>query len=83
MTEIEDMWYTGDMDSFDLADRVRALEKQNSRMQNAMRIAANYKASPVDGEDELSVLRRQIEGIQAALAKGAEEAYRPKRKRTP
>jgi hypothetical protein len=67
-------------DDFELYDRLRRAEKTVSRLQGAMRIAAGYQASPQEGEDEVSVLKRQIAGIQAALLKGAEEAYRPPKK---
>lgn len=75
------MLYDDDERIAEMDRELRSAHRLIARLQGAMRVAGNYRAQPSEGEDELSVMRRQIEGMQAALLKGSEEAFRPNGKK--
>lgn len=62
----------------ELQRELRNAQKTISRLQGVFRTAGTYEAQASEGEDELSVLKRQVAGMQAALLKGAEESFRPR-----
>lgn len=65
----------------DLEMEVRELARTLVGTQNMIRVAAEYRAKPSEGEDELSVTKRTLEGVQAALLKASEYQGRTQKRR--